>query len=80
MIRSGGSIINAAQTYKNAGAGDIYVITTHGLFINNGIEKLKNSGLIKKLISSDSHMNMQAISDDDFVEVNSLAELICSVI
>jgi len=80
MIRSGGSIINAAQTYKNAGAGDIYVITTHGLFINNGIEKLKNSGLIKKLISSDSHMNMQAIGDDDFVEVNSLAELICSVI
>jgi ribose-phosphate pyrophosphokinase len=79
MIRSGGSIINAAQTYKNAGAGDIYVITTHGLFINNGIEKLKQSGLIKKLISTDSHMNMQAINDD-FVEVNSLAELICSVI
>jgi ribose-phosphate pyrophosphokinase len=79
MIRSGGSIINAAKTYKNAGASDIYVITTHGLFINNGIEKLKNSGLIKKLISTDSHMNMQAI-DDDFVEVNSLAELICSVI
>jgi ribose-phosphate pyrophosphokinase len=79
MIRSGGSIINAAKTYKNAGAADIYVITTHGLFINNGIEKLKNSGLIKKLICTDSHMNIQAI-DDDFVEVNSLAELICSVI
>lgn len=79
MIRSGGSIINAAQTYKNAGAGDIYVITTHGLFINNGIERLKSSGLIKKLISTDSHVNMQAIADD-FVEVNSLAELICSVI
>jgi ribose-phosphate pyrophosphokinase len=79
MIRSGGSIINAAQTYKNAGAGDIYVITTHGLFINNGIQRLKSSGLIKKLISTDSHVNMQVIQDD-FVEVNSLAELICSVI
>jgi len=49
MIRSGGSIINAAKTYKNAGAGDIYVITTRGLFVNDGINKLKGSGLIKKL-------------------------------
>jgi len=76
MIRSGGSIINAAKTYKNAGAGDIYVITTHGLFVNDGINKLKNSGLIKKLICTDSHVNTQYINDE-FVEVRSLAELIC---
>ncbi|MEZ2336917.1 ribose-phosphate diphosphokinase [Mucilaginibacter sp. RCC_168] len=75
MIRSGGSIINAAQTYKNAGAGDIYVITTHGLFVNDGINKLKNSGLIKKLICTDSHVNTQYIADD-FTEIRSLAGLI----
>lgn len=77
MIRSGGSIINAAQTYKNAGAGDIYVITTHGLFVNDGINKLKNSGLIKKLICTDSHVNTQYIADD-FTEIRSLAGLIGS--
>ena len=77
MIRSGGSIINAAQTYKNAGAGDIYVITTHGLFVNDGINKLKNSGLIKKLICTDSHVNTQYIADD-FTEIRSLAALISS--
>lgn len=76
MIRSGGSIINAAKTYKDAGAGDIYVITTHGLFVNDGIGKLKNSGLIKKLICTDSHVNTQYINDG-FVEVRSLARLIC---
>ncbi len=79
IIRSGGSIINAAQTYKNAGAGDIYVITTHGLFVNDGINKLKKSGLIKKLICTDSHVNTQYINDD-FVEVRSLAGLICEAI
>jgi len=79
MIRSGGSIINAAQTYKNEGAGDIYVITTHGLFINDGIEKLKSSGLIKKLICTDSHVNTQTIQDD-FVDVRSLAGLICEAV
>jgi len=77
MIRSGGSIINAAQTYKNAGAGDIYVITTHGLFVNDGINKLKNFGLIKKLICTDSHVNTQYIADD-FTEIRSLAGLISS--
>jgi ribose-phosphate pyrophosphokinase len=76
MIRSGGSIVNAAKTYKDAGAGDIYVITTHGLFVNDGINKLKNSGLIKKLICTDSHVNTQYIQDD-FVEVISLDKLIC---
>jgi len=79
MIRSGGSIINAAKTYKDAGAGDIYVIATHGLFVNDGINKLRNSGLIKKLICTDSHVNTQSINDD-FVEVRSLAGLICEAI
>lgn len=79
MIRSGGSIINAAKTYKQAGAGDIFVITTHGLFVDDGINKLKNSGIIKKLVCTDSHINAQYIADD-FVEVRSIAALICSTV
>jgi len=80
MIRSGGSIINAAKIYKEAGATDIIVITTHGLFVNDGLQKLKNCGLISKLICTDSHANSQDLAIDDFVEVKSLAGLICSVI
>jgi ribose-phosphate pyrophosphokinase len=76
MIRSGGSIVNAAKTYKEAGAGDIIVITTHGLFVNDGIKKLKDSGLIKKLICTDSHANTINLGDE-FVEVRSIAGLIC---
>jgi ribose-phosphate pyrophosphokinase len=79
MIRSGGSIVNAAKTYKDAGAADIYVITTHGLFVNDGINKLKSSGLINKLICTDSHVNTQYIQDD-FVEIRSLAGLICETL
>lgn len=78
MIRSGGSIVNAALTYKNAGAGDIYVITTHGLFVNDGIGKLKACGAIKKLICTDTHVNCKDLEGDDFVEVRTVAGLICS--
>ncbi|MBD1365053.1 ribose-phosphate pyrophosphokinase [Mucilaginibacter sp. ZT4R22] len=79
MIRSGGSIINAAKTYKDAGAADIYVICTHGLFVNDGLQKLKNCGYIKKLICTDSHINTQNLNDD-FIEIRSIAGLICKAI
>jgi ribose-phosphate pyrophosphokinase len=76
MIRSGSSIINAARTYKDAGAADIFVITTHGLFVNDGLQKLKACGLIKKVICTDSHKNVNDLNDD-FLEVRSIADLIC---
>ena len=77
MIRSGGSIIHAAKAYKDAGASKIYVITTHGLFIHDGVEKMKNSGLIEKVICMDTHPNTNDLADD-FVEVRSIASLIAS--
>ncbi|WKK76234.2 ribose-phosphate diphosphokinase [Marivirga salinae] len=75
MIRSGGSIINAAKTYKNAGANKIFVITSHGLFVNNGLEKIKNSNIIEKVICTDTHPNTQLIKDD-FLEVRSISRLV----
>ena len=75
MIRSGGSIVHAARTYKNAGAKNIYVITTHGLFVGNGLEKIKASGLVQKVICTNTHPNVEAIKDD-FLEVKSIGALI----
>ncbi len=75
MIRSGSSIINAASTYHQEGARQIYVITSHGLFVGDGIEKLRNCGLISKVICTDTHCNVEHIQDD-FLEVVSIAQLI----
>src|SRR5690606_27189478 len=50
MIRTGGSLINAAASYKAAGAGKIFAITTHGLFTGNALAKIKNSGLFEQVI------------------------------
>ena len=79
MVRSGGSILNAARTYKASGAGDIYVIATHGLFVGDGFQKLKSSGLVKKIICTDSHPNTHHITDT-FLEIRSLAPLICAAL
>lgn len=75
MIRSGSSIINAAKTYNDAGCTDIIVITTHGLFVNNGLEKMKSYGLISRVICTNTHVNAVQLHDD-FLEVRSVAGLV----
>ncbi|MFQ3214840.1 MAG: ribose-phosphate pyrophosphokinase [Marivirga sp.] len=75
MIRSGGSIINAAKVYRDAGASDIYVITTHGLFVKDGLNKIKESGLVKKVFTTNTHAYVNDIQDE-FLKIKSISALI----
>lgn len=45
MISTGGTIIAAKQALKEAGAASISVACTHGLFINNALERLTGNAL-----------------------------------
>ncbi|MFY7786976.1 MAG: ribose-phosphate diphosphokinase, partial [Thermoflexibacteraceae bacterium] len=49
MIRTGGSLLQAAKAYKDAGAAKLFVIATHGIFPNQAVEKIRNSGLVEKI-------------------------------
>jgi len=75
MIRSGGTIINAAKAYKAMGAKDVFVICVHGILIHGAVEKLKDSGVIKKLYCSNTHPHAQNIHDD-FVKVCDVSDII----
>jgi ribose-phosphate pyrophosphokinase len=75
MIRTGGSLVNAAKAYKEAGASDIFVITTHGLFNNNALQRIKDSGIIHKVVSTDTHPNAEQMKND-FLMVKSVAKLL----
>jgi ribose-phosphate pyrophosphokinase len=75
MVRTGGSLLNAAAAYVEAGATKIYVITTHGLFNKDAIGKIKASGIIDQIICTDTHPNTN-LYDDDFLHVESVASLI----
>ncbi len=55
MIRTGGSLLNAAKVYQAAGARVIDVISTHGLFPGDACEKLRASGVIRSVHVTDSH-------------------------
>jgi ribose-phosphate pyrophosphokinase len=75
MIRTGGSLMQAAEQYKAKGAIAIFVITTHGLFNNNALDKIQQQGIIKKVICTNSHANAQNISHP-ILECISIANLV----
>ena len=57
MIRTGGSLLQAAKAYKEAGAEKIYVIATHGILPEGATKKLKDSNLIEKIVVTNTHPN-----------------------
>jgi len=75
MIRTGGSLIQAARAYKDAGARQIFVIATHGLFSNNAVSRLQQSGLIERIVVTDTHPNALQFAGE-FVHLVSVASLI----
>ena len=45
MISTGGTIVTAASALRDAGAASVAVACTHGVFVNNAIERLTGSAL-----------------------------------
>ena len=45
MISTGGTIIAARQALMEAGAKSVSVACTHGVFVNNALERLTGSAL-----------------------------------
>ncbi len=55
MIRSGGSLIGAAEAYRDAGADRLFAVCTHGVFTSGAFERLKRTGLFEKIVATDTH-------------------------
>ena len=77
MIRTGGSILQAAKAYKAAGAARLSIITTHGLFNNHAFERLADSNLFNAIYSTDTHPNVLNINHK-LLKVKTISQLLCS--
>ena len=82
MIRTGGSLIGAAKAYRSAGASEVFAISTHGIFPAGAIERIQESGLIKRLIVTDSHPQaVQSVKDfPSFVTLVGLENILTEAI
>jgi ribose-phosphate pyrophosphokinase len=79
MIRTGGSLMKAAAAYRNKGANKIFVVTTHGMFSNNALDKIAEQGIIEKIICTNSHASAIAITHP-ILEVINLEKMIAAMI
>ena len=75
MIRTGGSLISAAQAYRDAGAASIDAIATHGLFPGDSLARIAATGLIGQVATTDSHPRAVALSSP-YLHVTSTAKLL----
>src|SRR6185437_4725176 len=75
MIRTGGSLVTAAQAYRDAGAVAIDAIATHGLFPGDSLARIQATGLFGQVATTDSHPRARALASD-FLHVASTAELL----
>lgn len=74
MIRTGGSLINAAKAYLSSGASSVAAVATHGIFPGEALTRLRDSGLFTEIVVTDSHPNAVRLQDD-FLKVASVAGL-----
>ena len=75
MIRTGGSLMSAARVYRDAGAVAIDAIATHGLFPGDSLARIEQSGLLGRIVVTDSHPRAVALHCP-FLEVDSTATLL----
>lgn len=66
MIRTGGSLLEAARAYRAAGAKRIDVIATHGVFPGDALERLLSDGVICKVFVTDTHSRVLALQHPNF--------------
>lgn len=76
MIRTGGSLLHAAEAYLECGARDVQAVATHGLFPADSLDRIRASGLIRRLAVTDTHPRALELACDDFLQVTSVAPLL----
>ncbi len=76
MIRTGGSVLQAARAYMDAGASEIAAVCTHGVFPGDSLSALRSQGLLRDIVSTDTHPRAVELAASESLTVASVAGLI----
>ncbi|HZJ55972.1 MAG TPA: ribose-phosphate diphosphokinase [Myxococcaceae bacterium] len=79
MVRTGSSLIAAAEAYREAGASKITALATHGVLPGDAASRLEQSGLFTRLIVTDTHPRARQLAGG-FVEVRSVVPLLAAAL
>jgi ribose-phosphate pyrophosphokinase len=62
MIRTGGSLINAARAYRDAGAGALIAIATHAVLPGDALDRILGTKLFDRIAVTNSHRNARGLA------------------
>jgi ribose-phosphate pyrophosphokinase len=62
MIRTGSSLIQAAEAYRAAGAGRIFAVASHLVLPPGSLERLRATGLFAGILGTNSHPSSQQLA------------------
>jgi ribose-phosphate pyrophosphokinase len=79
MIRTGGSLVQAAEAYLLAGARSAHAAATHLVLPPGTVERLEASPLAR-VIGTDTHPNHQLVEGRPRFEVVSVADVFADVV
>jgi ribose-phosphate pyrophosphokinase len=74
MIRTGSSLMNAARAYREAGAGRMIALATHGVFPGDAFQRIRDSGLFAHIATTNSHPRARQLEPQGLI-VRSIAPL-----
>lgn len=79
MVRTGASLLAAAEAYRDAGASRITALATHGVLPGDALGRLERSGLFDRLIVTDTHPRARELAGG-FLEVRSVVPLLATAL
>ncbi len=79
MIRTGGSLVQAAEAYVKAGANSVHALATHLVLPPGTVERLEAAPLAR-VIGTDTHPNHRLVEGRPRFEVVSVADLFADVV
>jgi ribose-phosphate pyrophosphokinase len=79
MIRTGSSLVTAAEAYRAAGAASVRAVTTHLVIPPGTVERLEASAL-DAVVGTDTHPNHALVEGRPRFEVVSVADLFADVV
>jgi ribose-phosphate pyrophosphokinase len=79
MIRSGNSLLQAAETYLQAGAASVHAVATHLVLPEGTVSRLETAHL-SRVIGTDTHPNHLTVDGRWLFEVVSVADVFAEVV
>lgn len=76
MGRTCGSLIKAGKAYRSKGAAEVAAILTHCIMPGASLKTMRDSKQIWKVHVTDTHPRAMELVDNEFLYVNSVAELL----